>query len=153
MKHKIGFMGLGIMGTSMAANLLKAGYPVMIYNRSPEKAAPLVKQGAGLASHPKALARAADVLIAMVTGPEALQDLLWGPDGAGGAFSHSKVFINMSSVSPHYTRELARELEPTGVTFIDAPVSGTKKPAEDGTLVILAAGPQDKVAALPARAP
>ena len=84
----------------------------------------------------------------MVTGPEALGDLLWGPDGAGGAFNHSKVFINMSSVSPGYTRELARELEPSGVTFIDAPVSGTKKPAEDGTLVILAAGPQDKVKAL-----
>ena len=119
----------------------------MVYNRSPKKAAPLVKQGAGLASHPKTLARAADVVIAMVTGPEALGDLLWGPDGAGGAFDHSKVFINMSSVPPGYTRELARELEPTGVTFIDAPVSGTKKPAEDGALVILAGGPQDKVAA------
>jgi 3-hydroxyisobutyrate dehydrogenase-like beta-hydroxyacid dehydrogenase len=148
MKPKIGFMGLGIMGTPMAANLLKAGYPVMVYNRSPEKAAPLVKQGAGLASSPKALAKAADVVIAMVTGPEALSDLLWGPHGAGGAFNHSKVFINMSSVSPRYTRELAAELEPTGVTFIDAPVSGTKKPAEDGALVILAGGPQDKVKAL-----
>ena len=145
MKPKIGFMGLGIMGTPMAANLLKAGYAVMVYNRSPEKAAPLVKLGAGLASHPRALARAADVVIAMVTGPEALGDLLWGPDGAGGAFNHSKVFINMSSVPPGYTRELARELELTGVTFIDAPVSGTKKPAEDGTLAILAAGPEDKV--------
>jgi len=148
MKPKIGFMGLGIMGTPMAANLLKAGYPVMVYNRSPEKAAPLAQQGAGLASHPKALARATDVLIAMVTGPEALQDLLWGPDGAGGAFDHRKVFINMSSVSPRQTRELARELEPTGVTFIDAPVSGTKKPAEDGALIILAGGPRDKVAEL-----
>jgi 3-hydroxyisobutyrate dehydrogenase-like beta-hydroxyacid dehydrogenase len=143
MKPKIGFMGLGIMGTPMAANLLKAGYPVMVYNRTPEKAEPLVKQGAGLASNPKALAQAADVVIAMVTGPEALSDLLWGPDGAGGAFNHRKVFINMSS--PSYTRDLARELEPGGVTFIDAPVSGTKKPAEDGTLIILAGGPQDKV--------
>jgi 3-hydroxyisobutyrate dehydrogenase-like beta-hydroxyacid dehydrogenase len=145
MKPKIGFMGLGIMGTPMAANLLKAGYAVMVYNRSPEKAESLVKQGAGLASNPKSLARAADVVIAMVTGPEALSDLLWGPNGAGGAFNHQKVFINMSSVSPGYTRELARELEPTGVTFIDAPVSGTKKPAEDGTLIILAGGPRDKV--------
>lgn len=145
MKPKIGFMGLGIMGTPMAANLLKAGYPVMVYNRSPEKAAPLAKQGAGLASHPKALARATDVVIAMVTGPEALQDLLWGPDGAGGAFSHRKVFINMGTVSPRHTRELARELEPTGVIFIDAPVSGTKKPAEDGALIILAGGPRDQV--------
>ena len=145
MKPKIGFMGLGIMGVPMAANLLKAGYPVMVYNRSPEKAEPLVKLGAGLASNPKTLARAADVVIAMVTGPEALGDLLWGPDGAGGAFNHSKVFINMSSVSPGYTRELARELEPTGVTFIDAPVSGTKKPAEDGALLILAGGPREQV--------
>ena len=148
MKPKIGFMGLGIMGTPMAANLLKAGFPVMAFNRSPEKAAPLVQQGAGLASNPKALARAADVIIAMATGPEALQDLLWGPDGAAGAFSRRKVFINMSSVSPRHTRELARELEPTGVIFIDAPVSGTKKPAEDGALIILAGGPQDQVAEL-----
>jgi 3-hydroxyisobutyrate dehydrogenase-like beta-hydroxyacid dehydrogenase len=145
MKPKIGFMGLGIMGIPMAANLLKAGYPVMVYNRSPEKADPLVKQGAGLASSPKALAKAADVVIAMVTGPEALRDLLWGPEGAGGAFNHRKVFINMSSVAPRYTRELAQELEPSGVIFIDAPVSGTKKPAEEGTLVILAGGPADKV--------
>jgi len=138
-------MGLGIMGTPMAANLLKAGFPVMVYNRSPEKAQPLVQLGAGVASSPKALAKATDVVIAMVTGPEALGGLLWGPDGAGGAFNHNKAFINMSSVAPAYTRDLARELEPTGVTFIDAPVSGTKKPAEDGTLLILAGGPQDKV--------
>jgi 3-hydroxyisobutyrate dehydrogenase-like beta-hydroxyacid dehydrogenase len=145
MKQKIGFMGLGIMGTPMAANLLKAGYPVMVYNRSPEKAEPLVKQGAGLASNPENLAKAADVVIAMVTGPEALHDLLWGTNGAGGALNSSKTFINMSSVSPRHTRELAAQLEPTGVLFIDAPVSGTKKPAEDGTLIILAGGPQDKV--------
>jgi 3-hydroxyisobutyrate dehydrogenase-like beta-hydroxyacid dehydrogenase len=145
MKQKIGFMGLGIMGTPMAANLMKAGYPVMVYNRSPEKAEPLVKQGAGLASNPEALARAADVIIAMVTGPEALSDLLWGANGAGKAFNAGKTFINMSSVSPRSTRELAVQLEPTGVMFIDAPVSGTKKPAEEATLVILAGGPQDKV--------
>ena len=84
MKHKIGFMGLGIMGTPMAANLLKAGYPVMIYNRSPEKAAPLVQQGAVLASHPKALAQGADVLIAMVTGPEAFKTSSGGRTGPAG---------------------------------------------------------------------
>ncbi len=145
MKEKIGFMGLGIMGTAMAANLLRAGYPVTVYNRSPEKAEPLVQQGATRAADPKALAAANDVVIAMVTGPEALSDLLWGPHGAGGAFAAGKVFINMSSVAPCYTRELAAQLQPTGVTFIDAPVSGTKKPAEEGTLLILAGGPQDKV--------
>ena len=145
MKQKIGFMGLGIMGSAMSANLLKAGYPVTVYNRSPEKAEPLVKQGAGLAPSPEGLARAADIVIAMVTGPEALDNLLWGENGAGKGFDASKVFINMSSVSPRSTRELAARLEPTGVMFIDGPVSGTKKPAEDGTLVILAGGPEAKV--------
>jgi 3-hydroxyisobutyrate dehydrogenase-like beta-hydroxyacid dehydrogenase len=145
MKQKIGFMGLGIMGTHMSANILKAGYPVMVYNRSPEKADPLVKQGAGQASGPGSLARAADIIIAMVTGPEALDNLLWGENGAGKAMNSSKVFINMSSVAPRYTRQLADQLAPTGVLFIDAPVSGTKKPAEEGTLVILAGGPPDKV--------
>jgi 3-hydroxyisobutyrate dehydrogenase-like beta-hydroxyacid dehydrogenase len=145
MKPKIGFMGLGIMGTPMAGNLLKAGHSVMVYNRTPGKAEPLVKLGAGVASSPKVLAKATDVIIAMVTGPEALGDLLWGPDGAGGAFNHTKVLINMSSVAPHYTRELAAELEPSGASFIDAPVSGTKKPAEDGTLLILASGPREQV--------
>jgi 3-hydroxyisobutyrate dehydrogenase-like beta-hydroxyacid dehydrogenase len=145
MKQKVGFMGLGIMGSAMSANLMKAGYPVMVYNRSPEKAEPLVKQGAGLASNPEALAKAADVVIAMVTGPEALDNLLWGENGAGKGLNSSKIFINMSSVSPQYTRELACRLDPTGVRFIDAPVSGTKKPAEEGTLVILAGGPRDQV--------
>jgi len=131
----------------MAANVLKAGYPLVVYNRSPERAAPLARQGAEVAASPRALAQAADVIIAMVTGPEALHSLLWGPRGAAGALNPSKVFINMSSVSPAYTRELAQELAPTGVAFIDAPVSGTKKPAEEGTLVILAGGQADRVQA------
>ena len=84
MQPKIGFMGLGIMGIPMAANLLKAGYPVMVYNRSPEKAATPGEARGRLASNPKALARAADVVIAMVTGPEAMEELLWGSDGAAG---------------------------------------------------------------------
>jgi 3-hydroxyisobutyrate dehydrogenase-like beta-hydroxyacid dehydrogenase len=145
MKPKIGFMGLGIMGSAMSANLTKAGYPVTVYNRSPEKAEPLVKQGAVLASNPEVLAKAADIVVAMVTGPEALNNLLWGENGAGKALNSSKTFINMSSMPPQYNRELARQLDSTGVMFIDAPVSGTKKPAEEGTLVILASGPQDKV--------
>jgi 3-hydroxyisobutyrate dehydrogenase-like beta-hydroxyacid dehydrogenase len=145
MKPKVGFMGLGIMGHAMAANIMKAGYPLTVYNRTAEKAEPLVRQGAGLASHPRGLAQAADVIIAMVTGPEAIYGLLWGPEGAAEAFAPGKVFINMSSVAPSFTRELAKQLGPTGVTFIDAPVSGTKKPAEDGTLVILAGGKQDRI--------
>jgi 3-hydroxyisobutyrate dehydrogenase-like beta-hydroxyacid dehydrogenase len=148
MKEKVGFMGLGIMGAPMAANILKAGYPLLVYNRTPAKAEPLARLGAAVASSPGALAQAAAVTIAMVTGPEALDDLLFGPEGAAPAFNESRVFINMSSVSPRFTRELALRLAPTGVAFIDAPVSGSKKPAAEGALVILAGGRKEQVEAV-----
>jgi len=148
MKQKIGFMGLGIMGGAMAANILRAGYPLMVYNRTPGKSEPLAQLGAGVASTPRHLAQATEVIIAMVTGPEALNQLLWGPEGAAAAFNEKKVFINMSSVSPRFTREMAARLAPTGVICIDAPVSGTKKPAEEGALVILAGGREEAVTGL-----
>jgi 3-hydroxyisobutyrate dehydrogenase-like beta-hydroxyacid dehydrogenase len=146
MKPKVGFMGLGIMGFRMAANILKGGYPLMVYNRTPDKSQELAQLGAGVASSPKVLAQAAEVIIAVVTGPEALNNLLWGPEGAAAALSEKKVFINMSSVAPRYTLELAEKLAPLRVTFIDAPVSGSKKPAEEATLIILAGGAEDRVA-------
>ncbi len=145
MDTKIGFMGLGIMGAAMAARILKADYPLMVYNRTAAKAEPLAQLGAGIASSPRALAKTAEIIIAMVTGPEALYELLWGEEGAAAAFTPGQVFINMSSVSPSFTRELGKQLAPTGISFIDAPVFGTKKPAEEGTLVILAAGKEEKV--------
>ncbi|MEW6387235.1 MAG: NAD(P)-dependent oxidoreductase [Thermodesulfobacteriota bacterium] len=148
MRRKIGFMGLGIMGTAMAANVRRAGYHLLVYNRTPGKTEQLTELGAGVASSPQALAQATEVIILMVTGPEAIQGLLWGPEGAAPALDSRKVLINMSSVSPRFTRDLARQLAPTGVAFIDAPVSGTKKPAEEGALLILAGGDQEKVTEL-----
>jgi 3-hydroxyisobutyrate dehydrogenase-like beta-hydroxyacid dehydrogenase len=145
MKQKVGFMGLGIMGSAMAANILKAGYPLTVYNRTRTKADPLAQAGAKVVDSPLALAESADVIIAMVTGPEALYELLWGEMGAAEGFTPEKVFINMSSVAPSFTVEMAKTLAPSGARFIDAPVSGTKKPAEDGTLVILAGGSQERV--------
>ncbi len=145
MKPQIGFMGLGIMGAAMAANVLKAGYPLLAYNRTAAKAEPLARMGARVAANPKILAQEAQIIIAMVTGPEALYDLLFGPEGAAEALGPGKVFINMSSVSPAFTRELAIQVAGMGAGFIDAPVSGTKKPAEEGTLVILAGGKQEAV--------
>ena len=145
MKPKVGFMGLGIMGSAMAANILKAGYPLVVYNRSPERAAPLARQGAKVAASPRALAQAAQVIIAMVTGPEALYRLLFEAEGAAEALGPGKVFINMSSVSPSFTKEMAVQVVATGAAFVDAPVSGTKKPAEEGTLVILAGGKPERI--------
>ena len=148
MKRAVGFMGLGIMGSPMAANILRAEYPLTVYNRSSEKTATLAELGARVARGPRELAHASDVIIAMVTDPEALDALLWGPDGAAAAMDQTKVFINMSTVSPRYTRQVSERLAPSGVTFIDAPVSGSKKPAEEGTLIILAGGNQERVTEL-----
>ncbi len=98
-----------------------------------------------MAASPKALAQDSQIIIAMVTGPEALYELLFGPEGAAAAFGPEQVFINMSSVSPSFTLELGKELAPTAIRFVDAPVSGTKKPAEDAQLVILAGGNRKRV--------
>jgi 3-hydroxyisobutyrate dehydrogenase-like beta-hydroxyacid dehydrogenase len=138
-------MGLGIMGQAMAANILKAGYPLTVFNRTATRAEALARQGAAVAPTPKALAQAAEVSIAMVTGPEALYNLLWGPEGAAEALEPGKVLINMSSVSPSFTKEMAVQVAASGAVFIDAPVSGTKKPAEEGALVILAGGKEEKI--------
>jgi len=146
MKPKVGFMGLGIMGAAMAANVHRAGFPLMVYNRTAARAEVWAEQGVGVASNPHSLAQATDILITMVTGPEAIDHLLWGEGGAAAALNDRKTFINMSSVSPRYTGDLQQRLAPTGVKFVDAPVSGTKKPAEEGTLLILAGGEQTQVA-------
>lgn len=145
MKGKVGFMGLGIMGVAMARNIAKAGHDLTVYNRTASRARELTESGAVAATSPRTLAERTDVIIAMLTGPEALDALLWGPDGAAEAFNADKFFINMSTVSPNYTRQLGERLAPSGVHFVDAPVSGSKKPAEDATLVILAGGAAEDV--------
>jgi 3-hydroxyisobutyrate dehydrogenase-like beta-hydroxyacid dehydrogenase len=148
MKRPVGFMGLGAMGSPMAANILRAEYPLTVYNRSAAKTGPLAELGARVAPGPRELAHASDVIIAMVTDSQALDALLWGTGGAAAALDQSKIFINMSTVPPRYTRELRERLAPSGVTFIDAPVSGSRKPAEEGALIIFAGGDRERVAEL-----
>ncbi|HIJ69177.1 MAG TPA: NAD(P)-dependent oxidoreductase [Deltaproteobacteria bacterium] len=148
MKEKIGFMGLGIMGYAMALNIAKAGYPLTVYNRTPKDLGKLLSLGVETAATPKSLAAGSDVVISMVTGPEAIENLLWGKNGSAQAFDRDKTFINMSSLSPRFTRDLGQRLAPSGVCFIDAPVSGSQKPAEDATLLILTAGAKDRVESL-----
>jgi 3-hydroxyisobutyrate dehydrogenase len=80
MKPKVGFMGLGIMGSAMAANVHRAGFPLMVHNRTAAKAEPWAEQGVGVASSPRSLAQATDIIILMVTGPEAIDQLLWGEE-------------------------------------------------------------------------
>jgi 3-hydroxyisobutyrate dehydrogenase-like beta-hydroxyacid dehydrogenase len=146
MKPKVGFAGMGIMGKPMAANIVKAGFDVTVYNRT--RPQPDDVPGAAVADTPLALAKGNDVLVVMVTGPQAIDTLLWGEFGMAAALGEGKTVINMSTVSPEYTAQLAARIEATGAVFVDAPVSGSKIPAQQGALVILAGGPEEAVTAL-----
>ena len=140
MATRIGFLGLGIMGTAMARNCLRAGHDVTVWNRSAEPAQALAEAGAKVAATPAAAAASGDVIICMLTGPEACREVLFGPEGAAKSLGPGKTVVNMSTVSPTFAREAATDVRATGAQYVDAPVSGSKKPAEEGTLVILAGG-------------
>lgn len=148
MYRKIGFIGMGIMGQPMASNILKAGYELMVYNRTKDKTKPLKEAGALVSETPAELARWADVIILMLTGPEAIDAILYGDDGVLSANPSGKTIINMSTVSPSYTVTLNERLKESKAILIDAPVSGSRKPAEEGTLIILASGHQQTVSEL-----
>ena len=145
MTMKVGFIGLGIMGQPMAMNVIGKGYSLWVYNRSAEKTKPLKEAGASVAGSPKEAAQAADVVILMLTGPEAVDAVVDGTEGLLEGLEAGKKLINMSTVPPAYAKALSKRLEARGVVAVDAPVSGSRKPAEEGALVILAGGPEDKV--------
>jgi len=146
MKPRIGFAGMGIMGKPMAQNIVKAGFDVAVYNRT--RPQPGDVPGAAVAQTPADLARERDVLIVMVTGPEALDAIIWGEGGMAPHLGQGKTVVNMSTVSPQYSLQLAQKVEATGADFVDAPVSGSKVPAQQGALVILAGGSESVVASL-----
>jgi len=139
-KQRIGWIGLGNMGTPMVRNLLTAGFPLTVYNRTASKAQALVAEGAGLVTHPSDLWDRADVLITMVADDAALHDIYKGSGRLLETAPAGKTVIDMSTVSPVTTRELATLLAAEGVEYLDAPVSGSVKPAETGQLVIMVGG-------------
>ena len=145
MSIKVAFVGLGTMGQPMAKNVAKKGYALSVFNRTPEKALPLKEVGAALAASPKEAAKGADVVILMLTGPEAVDQVLDGPQGVLAGLDAGKTIVDMSTVPPSYSRHLFERLKSRSIAAIDAPVYGSKKPAEEGALVILAGGPQAKV--------
>jgi 3-hydroxyisobutyrate dehydrogenase-like beta-hydroxyacid dehydrogenase len=132
----------------MAKNLFTAGYPIMVYNRTAEKARALVDAGAQVAASAKDVSEWCDILIMMVTGPVAVDELLYGPNGILEAKAPARTIINMSTVSPTYSERLSENLLNRGIALIEAPVSGSKKAAEEGVLVILAGGPRQTIAEL-----
>lgn len=147
MTQNIGFIGLGIMGEAMAANILKQGHPLIVYNRTAEKTAALVEAGAMVAGKPSLVADASDVIILMLTGDEAVDAVLFGDEGLLSGDCEGKTVINMSTVPVECSKRWAKELADHDMILIDAPVSGSKVPAQSGTLVILAGGPEAAVRA------
>jgi 3-hydroxyisobutyrate dehydrogenase-like beta-hydroxyacid dehydrogenase len=139
---RIGFLGLGIMGKAMAANLIKAGFDVTVWNRNTDKCADLITLGARQGSTPKDVAANCDVTFAMVSDPEAALALCQGPDGVIAGIGAGRGYVDMSTVNDTTSKTIAGLISQAGGRFLEAPVSGTKKPAEDGTLIILAAGDQ-----------
>ncbi len=148
MAMRIAFTGTGLMGEPMARNLLRAGFEVVAYNRSQEKLAGLQAAGAVASASPAAAVEQADCAILMLTGPEALDAVLFGPSGIVEGAAAGTTVVNMSTVPPEYARSLDARLSQHGLVLVDAPVSGSRKPAETGDLVVLASGPADRVDAL-----
>lgn len=143
MKPTIGFIGLGLMGKPMARNLLKAGYPVVVWNRTAARADELVREGAKLGKNPRETAAGTDVLITIVSDPPALEQVLWGTDGALGALKRGSTYIDSSTISPELARRVAAAGAERGVDFLDAPVTGGTWGAEEGKLVFMIGGKKE----------
>src|SRR5450631_2926466 len=137
---KIGFVGLGIMGSAMAANLVKAGFQVTIWNRSSDKCQPLAAAGASVADSPRAVADVSDILFAMMATPAAVVSVRDGDDGIIAGLRPGKGYVDMSTVDAETSLESARLTHRAGALYLEAPVAGSRKPAEDATLTIMTAG-------------
>ncbi len=147
---RIGFIGLGIMGSRMAANLLKKEYVLHVYNRTRSKAGPLIKLGAEWSDTPAQVAKNSDVLITMLANPEAVRETALGENGFLEHLKPESLWIDCSTVNPLFSKEMSGKAFELDIRFLDAPVLGTKGPAEKGELLFLAGGePQDLEIARP----
>jgi 3-hydroxyisobutyrate dehydrogenase len=136
---RIAFIGLGQMGGPMAARLLDAGHDLSVWNRTPEKADPLVEKGARLATSPGDASRGAEATMTMIADPKALEEVVLGRDGVIHGLAEGAALIEMSTFGPEAGRTLADRL-PGGVELLDAPVLGSVPQASDGTLKVFVGG-------------
>lgn len=137
---KLGVIGLGIMGAPMAANLLKAGHDVIVYNRTAAKAEKLRALGATVADSPKQVASNVEVIITIVADTPDVQAVLFGTNGVAAGLTPGKIIIDMSTISPEATIDCAERIQALGCDFLDAPVSGGELGAIAGTLTIMVGG-------------
>nr|KJB70193.1 hypothetical protein B456_011G065100 [Gossypium raimondii] len=137
---RVGFLGLGIMGSPMAQNLIKAGCDVIVWNRTKSKCDPLISLGAKYSSSPEEVAANCDVTFAMLADPESAIDVACGKNGAVSGMGPGKGYVDISTVDVATSKLINEHIKARGALFLEAPVSGSKKPAEDGQLIFLTAG-------------
>lgn len=137
---KIAFIGLGIMGSRMACNLLSNNFNVTVYNRSIQKVDELEIDGAKIAKTPSEAVKEVKVVITMLSTPDAVREVAMSNDGFLQALAENSIWIDCSTVSPTFSKEMAEECTKRKIRFIDAPVAGSKIPAAKGQLVFLAGG-------------
>ncbi|XP_052166252.1 glyoxylate/succinic semialdehyde reductase 2, chloroplastic [Oryza glaberrima] len=137
---KVGFLGLGIMGAPMASNLINAGCDVTVWNRTRSKCDPLLSLGAKYEPSPADVASSCDVTFAMLADPESAVEVACGANGAAQGMAPGKGYVDVSTVDAATSKLIGKHITSTGASFLEAPVSGSKKPAEDGLLIFLTAG-------------
>jgi 3-hydroxyisobutyrate dehydrogenase len=139
--ERLGYLGLGMMGIPMARRLVNAGYDVTVWNRSASKAKTLVEAGAKLATDPRTVAETASIIFMCVTDGAAVEEVMFGADGLVGVPGTGKLVVDFSSIHPDAARDIAARLKiANGMNWIDAPVSGGTKGAEEATLAVMAGG-------------
>ncbi|MGB5821400.1 MAG: NAD(P)-dependent oxidoreductase [Saonia sp.] len=135
--ERIGFIGLGIMGSRMAANLQKKGNKLTVFNRTKHKSQDVLNKGAVWADNPVAVAKDITIIITMLSTPEVVRKSALGKNGFLNAMEKGSIWLNCSTVNPSFSKEMASITQDMGLRYIDAPVAGTKGPAEKGELVFL----------------
>ena len=146
MSEKIGFIGLGIMGRGMVDNLMKAGFDITVWNRTASRMDPFVERGAAAAGSPKALAAACEIIIICVSDTPDVEAVILSDDGVIHGASAGDLVIDMSTINPVNTVEIAGQLNAKGVSMLDAPISGGSEGAAKGTLSIMIGGSEADVA-------
>lgn len=140
MTMRIGFIGLGTMGKPMTLNLLKAGFQVSVWNRTKAKSEEFAKRGVRVASSPRELAAASDVVMSIITDDAALEAVAFGDDGVLAGLARGGIYIDMSTLNPEASQKVAAAAEKKGIIMLRAPVSGTRPHAEAAKLIIYVSG-------------
>ena len=137
---RIGFVGLGTMGAAMAANIVRAGFPLTAWNRSPGRGQELVDLGASIADTPAAVAAASDIVVICVSDTPDVEAVLFGPEGVAAGAREGTLVIDCSTIAPAGSWHFAERLDGLGLAMVDAPVSGGSEGAQNATLTVFVGG-------------